>query len=408
MEPVLHDGDIVYFKQIPFKKIQVDDICVIKKHSFYITHRVIFTSEKYIITKGEHNILSDGKIYPKQIIGKVYQIKRSRHTFPVESLSIMQNSAYLQEMGRIANLFKKNNIEFVFLKGLPIFLFYTRQKPRRLYADCDILVSEHDFNTAKALLLHSGYMQYEHSGYFSRLLHSRQMEEDFYADRAMCRIALDVHARPFSYIRKVDFPDSLYPRTLMDMFTRELLRTRRWVSVHTAKMPIPDRNYLLLFLSIHFFTHTMKMVHRLWLIKEIIRKDKKTKKSWVSFFALCNRYKAGFMVYPAFYFINKLYKRPIPQFVISTLKPKNSNTDRVYQLKTSAVFDERISISRILNKVTISWVFSPQPLYKRLFLFFSPSMFLLTLTYMVPIQLLLTAGMQKTYQKVIRSLSRVK
>src|SRR5581483_108881 len=84
MRPFFSDGDIVIIKKVEFSKIKTNDIVTVKKNKNFFTHRVIYkslhTSEKngrsYIITKGDRNIWSDGKIYPAQIIGKVEKIER--------------------------------------------------------------------------------------------------------------------------------------------------------------------------------------------------------------------------------------------------------------------------------------------------------------------------------------------
>ena len=379
MEPLLHDGNIVFYRKTPFSSLKQNDIVIVYKNKKYVTHRVIYTSELYVITKGDNNNFIDGKIKPSQIVGRVYKIRRGTDMFPVDTLSLVQNASYLQEIHHITKIFQKKDIDFVFLKGLPLYFYYTKHMPQRIFADCDLLVSEKDFVRAKALLLQRGYKQQTQPRLFSRLFNQFVMEEDFFLNRRF-PITIDLHKRPFSYIRKLDFPDSLYPKKLMDEFTRELLRTKRWVTVDSITIPIPQQDYLLLFLAVHFFTHTMKMVHRLWLIKEVIRKDKKNRESWHSFLKLCDRYKLGFMVYPGLYFINKLYDKPIPHSVIRSLKPDKYYVDRVYHLKTSLVFDERIDLSRVLHKVTISWVFSPQPVYNRLRLFVSRELFLLIVT----------------------------
>jgi hypothetical protein len=126
------------------------------------------------------------------------------------------------------------------------------------------------------------------------------------------------------------------------------------------------------------------MVHRLWLLKEVIKRDRRSKVSWKSFMKLVEKYQCGYMVYPSFYFINRLYDTSIPGSVMGKIKP-NGDVDHVYKLKTERVFDERVDLSRIFNKLSISWTFSPQPFYKRIRLFVSPSLIFLAFTYAKPL-----------------------
>lgn len=403
MLPLLQDGDIVYFHKISLSSIKTFDIVLVNKNKKYVTHRVIYKTQKYLITKGDSNNYSDGKILPQQIVGIVYQIRRRKQIFPVETLSLMQNGSYLQEIEKITKLFHKNKIDFVFLKGLPIYLFYTKEMPKRIYADCDILVAEKDYLQAKKLLMTNGFWQREANNFLSKFLLPHLMEEDFFKIHSNFPITIDLHKRPFSYIRKLDFPDSLYPKKLMDIFTRDLLQTKRWVKINDITIPIPQSDYLLIFLSLHFFTHTMKMVHRLWLIKEVVKKDKKTNKSWDRFLEIVEQYKIGYLVYPAFYFVNSLYGKIVSDWVIKQVKPRKS-VEQIYKLKQDLIFDEKVDLSRVFNKLSISWNYSPQPLYRRIGLLFSPSLFLLLITYIQPLGRLFLVEINRTYKKRFRKI----
>lgn len=81
MYPFLYDGDIVDFKRNKFSRVKVNDIITVRKNRELFTHRVIYISHNsrshYLITKGDTNFTTDGKIHPKQILGKLYQIKRN-------------------------------------------------------------------------------------------------------------------------------------------------------------------------------------------------------------------------------------------------------------------------------------------------------------------------------------------
>jgi signal peptidase I len=140
MLPILYENDIVYFKKISFSKIKVNDLIVFKMKSKLITHRVVYKTNKYLITKGDNNPASDGKIYPRKILGKVYKIKRNGQTFNPETFYLLQSTNYFQEIVKIKNEFDKKNINYVFLKGLPLHLYFEGSHPQRLYADCDVLV----------------------------------------------------------------------------------------------------------------------------------------------------------------------------------------------------------------------------------------------------------------------------
>ena len=159
MLPILYENDVVYFKKITFSEIKVNDLIVFKKKNQLITHRVIYKTKNYLITKGDNNLNSDGKIYPKQILGKVYQIKRNGQIFKPETIYLIQSTHYFSEIVKIKNQFDKEKINYVFLKGLPLHLYFEGTHPKRLYADCDVLVDKRDFDKAEKILFSFGYQK---------------------------------------------------------------------------------------------------------------------------------------------------------------------------------------------------------------------------------------------------------
>ncbi len=81
MLPILHPNDVVQYKKINFKQIRINDIILVHKNKRLFTHRIIYKTDRYLITKGDNNLESDGKIYPRQIIGKVAKVKRDGKEF---------------------------------------------------------------------------------------------------------------------------------------------------------------------------------------------------------------------------------------------------------------------------------------------------------------------------------------
>ena len=142
MFPLFHPNEILYYQKTSFNQIKVNDILLIKKNEQLITHRVIYKSKKYLITKGDNNFFSDGKIYPQQIISQVYAFKRQGKIFPLNTFYLLQSSYYLKEIIKVKSLFEKEKIDFVFLKGLPLHLYFKGFYPKRIYADCDILIDK--------------------------------------------------------------------------------------------------------------------------------------------------------------------------------------------------------------------------------------------------------------------------
>ena len=153
MLPVLFSEDIVYFNKTYFNRLKNNDVILVKKNHHYFTHRIIYKIKSYLITKGDNNLLSDGKIYPSQVIAKAIKIKRQGKTINIEDLYLFQSTLYFQEVVKIKKALEKENVDFVFLKGLPLHLFFESSHPKRIYADCDVLVDKKDFDKAEKILL---------------------------------------------------------------------------------------------------------------------------------------------------------------------------------------------------------------------------------------------------------------
>ncbi len=107
MLPILYSNDMAYFKKIQFKQVKIDDIILVHKNKRPFTHRIIYKTDKYLITKGDNNFQSDGKIYPRQIIGKVAKVKRDGKEFDPNQIYLLQSSLYFQEIVKIKNTFEK-------------------------------------------------------------------------------------------------------------------------------------------------------------------------------------------------------------------------------------------------------------------------------------------------------------
>ena len=78
---------------------------------------------------------------------------------------MLQSSTYFSEIIKIKQALEKNGVEFVFLKGLPIHLYFEKSFPRRIYGDCDLLISPDHGNTVDLILIKLGYTSEINSQY---------------------------------------------------------------------------------------------------------------------------------------------------------------------------------------------------------------------------------------------------
>jgi len=108
------------------------------------------------------------------ILPAIYCRLKSRqllHTLPEElsnyleeltSINRCRNKSILKQVDKISELFKKHNIEHVFLKGAALLkLDYYEDIAERMLGDIDILVADEHINTAYKLLIKDGYVESE-------------------------------------------------------------------------------------------------------------------------------------------------------------------------------------------------------------------------------------------------------
>ena len=67
MEPTIHAGDYVLFREATFDTVEVNDIVIYRATSGrFIIHRVIEKNNEYLICKGDNNPIADAEnIYPE-------------------------------------------------------------------------------------------------------------------------------------------------------------------------------------------------------------------------------------------------------------------------------------------------------------------------------------------------------
>lgn len=85
MSPLIQNGDKLYFKRVPRKKLCIADIIVFLQHNYLISHRIIaFGKSDTILVKGDNNFSFDPPLTYSQILGKVILIKGTNGSIKLE------------------------------------------------------------------------------------------------------------------------------------------------------------------------------------------------------------------------------------------------------------------------------------------------------------------------------------
>ena len=374
MLPILHSEDVVYYRKTSFTKLNVNDIILIQKSKKLFTHRIIYTDDKkggFLVTKGDNNPQSDGKIYSHQIMGKVIKAKRNGKEFDPNQIYLLQSSSYFQEIIIIKSLFEKKKIDFVFLKGLPLHLYSENTHPRRIYADCDVLVNKNDFQKAERILFKQGYKKQDSSlSMGQKSMKDKESELAYYKVINGFVVTFDLHLEVVFMMTQLGRLDSLYPQRLIDGLTEECLKTKGQVKIDNESFKILDTRYQILYLALHFFHHNYQGAFRLDFLDKVIRKSKPNGDLINQLIKSVKTYRLQNFVYPVFILLKKYYQTPIPQSFLIKIRPNNPLIrEFVNSLIKTNIFNDEPRVRAGINRFRNLFLLSPEPLWKRIFIF---------------------------------------
>ncbi len=303
MSPLLLSVD----KPIPesIKKLKTDELIIFKQKNKLIFHRLIYISpnQKIIITKGDNNFFPDSPINKSKIIGKVRQIKRQNRIISPSSIYKIQSSLYLKYLNQIVTKLHQQQINFIFLKGIPLHLYINNHIPYRIYADNDLLIHRSDFAKVEKIFTNLGF-------YPAETTHSTQI--NFIKDTHPFPIVIDLHLEPAISFTKITSLAKLTPTTKLTKYLFHHLQTFTYQNI---SYPILDNETLLFYLLLHLFHHNFRGYHRFQLIHNlIIRKPI----NWQKFQQLTLKLNYQSIIYPGLKLIQKLY---LPNLSLPYLKP---------------------------------------------------------------------------------------
>lgn len=375
MYPLLHSGDKIFIKKINFQNLSTDDILLINKKNDYIIHRVIYKYPKYIITKGDNNLIADGKIYPRQIIGKVYKIKRDNQLFNLENFYLLQSTLYLQEILKVKHALEKEKVNFVFLKGLPLHLFLEKRHPNRIYCDCDILIAKKDLLISHKILSKLKYKKVDtYLTKTQRNLQKKDTQFSYAKKISGFDIIFDIHADISLSIVHMGKLDSIYPQIMLEQLTKKMLIEKRSVIILNEYFPILSLDNLCVYLAIHFFHHNYKGIFRLEVLDKVVRygsiKD-------THFMTKCSKsivnYKLQNYLYPVFLLLKRYFKSPITKRFLIQITPQINKFTYINLINSkSSIFNDETRIEAGVNRFKNLYYLSFSPFIKKILVFLNP------------------------------------
>lgn len=375
MYPLLHDGDVVYLKKTAFSRLRINDIVCVKKYGVLQTHRIIYKTPKYVITKGDNNLKADGRVYERQIVGRVYQVKRDGQVFDPEEIYLIQSTLYFQEIVKIKKAFEKAGIDFVFLKGLPVHLYYEKKHPRRLYSDCDVLVAKKDFIASQKILNKYKYSAGEKSlSLLHKTLRRTETQMSYYKPVGTFPVIFDIHCEAVFTIPQLGSLDAIYPNKLITSISKDLLDQKKNVKILGEDFPILQTDDQLLFLCHNFFRDNFSRSPKLNLLHTVAQHVLTKETYGKQLVYKTNKYKLENIIHPALQLLGIYYPDLRYNKILDLIRPTNAALQyikrNIYSQQAVAT-ESRIStgVMRFKNQFYLS----PQPLRKRILVFFQPN-----------------------------------
>lgn len=366
MYPFFLPEDVLYIRSVGLKSLKVDDFVTFRQKDIFITHRLIYKdpSDKYLITKGDKNLKSDGKIKTEKIIGRVVKVKRGGKLFLPENIYAIQSGFYYREILRINTLLRKNKVNFLYLKGLPLYLHYEKRIPRRLYSDCDILIGRTQLDLVKKIMAKAGYEeQQKHYSLFHKILKNKETEIDFIKRFREFDVDFDIHLEPSFMMHQIGSMNALYPDKLLEELSEKMLEEKREIIINGHQFDIPKTIHLIVYLALHIFHHNLTGYSRFYLLDLIIRKSKFSEREMIDFI---KRFRLEKFTFYVFFSLSKLYRNNVALNLARGLGRVKSG----YKVN---IFDDQSRVAEGVKRFKMIFVFSPNNYFRKLMIFLNVS-----------------------------------
>lgn len=359
MEPFFRDGDVLEIKKTLFSSIKIDDFVTVKNGKNLVTHRVIYKHPKgfFIISKGDNNLKHDGKIFPKQVLGKVFSAKRDTKLFEPDKLYLIQSTIYYREIVNAIKLFDKANIDYAILKGLPLYLHLFKSHPKRVYADCDLLINQKDYPQAIKTLKKTGYRVNTSSPAVTSLI---KIASGF-------PVMFDVHKEAVFLMTKLQNLAPLYPPSYTKQFSTMLLKEKVWVTLNNNRYPILSSENLFVYLLLHLFHHNYKGYYRFEMVKSVLKLNLNFEK--IS--KIISEYKLKSFIYPAVAILKNHYGVKFPTSFITSITPQKNLVSYINKgVLTEDIFSDELRIHSGVKRFIRIYRLSPQNEFFKPLVFF--------------------------------------
>jgi hypothetical protein len=265
----------------------------------------------------------------------------------------------------------KAKIPFIFLKGLPLHLYFGETHPRRIYADCDILIPKTALSKVDRAFKKCGYKKRNTALFDGLKMHEKNKPEiSYYKSIHGFVVEFDVHLELVFMMTQTGRLNELYPSRLIASLSNRFIKEKLTISINGESFPIPSQDNLFVYLLLHAFHHNFSGAHRYDFITTV---NKNHKLNFKQIAKVVNEYRLNNFVYPSLYILGKYYDFQFPKNFLNEIYPSKSvveYTKRHVNLKE--IVNNRNRISNGELRFINLFYFSPMPLTRKLEIFSNP------------------------------------
>lgn len=373
MYPLLQDGDSIEYVQTPFGNVRLNDIVLMSMNKKLVTHRVIYKTKKTCITRGDNNLAADINRQKGRVLAKVVRFKRKGTWHGLQDVYFTQSVLYLNEIKQLKTRFNYKKISHIFLKGVLISLRYEGIIPKRIYADCDILVDRDDQKEIEESFKVLGYKLQEYPLLFTNKKNFKIPPEVSYIKIVSdVPVIFDVHFEPVFLMTQVGGMNLLYPPKLLKQLGDDILQRKMMARIKRNIYPICSVSDQIVYLTLHIFHHNYTDSIRYQLLDSVIRKSATTK-VWSDVERTITTYHLQGYLYLVFILLGKYFKTPIPRSFIKVIQPSLfKKRIATYLFKKIDIFSQDTRTKAGIERFILILLLSPNPFWKKILLFIHP------------------------------------
>lgn len=370
MDPFLKPGTQAEFQKIsPAKLPEIGDIAAIKFQNRLLVHRIIrrrFRNRSWeFFTQGDRLAVGDGWITKDKIAGIMIQP------------AALQSAVYYPQILKLKTAMEAAKINFVFLKGLPLHLYFEKSYPKRILADCDVLIDKKDKSKVETIFARLGYQSAETA--YSKIhlrLKDKLTETSYLKIINNSPVVFDIHFEVVFLMNQLGRLDPLYPQKLIDKITAEFLENKQFIKIRRQKFPILAPADLIIYLGLHFFHHNFIGAHRLKFLHKIVGCYRKGLADGLGgeIIDKIKHYRLQNFVYPGLVMLNVHFRQVFPRRIMDKIKPERSAVKYIDKLiRRRNIIDREDHLTAGINRFKNIFYLSPRPWYRKILIFLHPA-----------------------------------